>query len=513
MATLQELLGGVGVKMVVEKPKGGKPKGAQTAGPVAAKFNLLGKVVVPRVAALITSKEERDAQLAEFSATREAIATAMADAVRNLRYVEYEATAEEASILQSARDESEQAIITMLGYEPPYRAVSVLAYASALVRTCPETKGWVEDAAKRLVEVGFLKPAESHNAVRVYNAGYVPAGDYGKSAEAGEVLKNLADLVGRERIAAKQRFEAKKAELDAAVGGNPLSIADLKAGKDGRLVLHVPDQIVKRGSDTRTYKGGFALVDSAGGKVRILDGAGGLARISAQLNELGVYVGVSQLEAEKIDLGNVRVPEETFRSIVTLQKLLQRGLIEADEKSASIERKTKFHEEADSERQALAGKATLTSPQFFLLDAVGTCLVDPLGHKPFVANQGKKNEARTFEVFALVARDEKGRIRVAEAPERLTPDFFEVGDKEFKPAGDRFAGLSWRLRTLLKMGFAASLGEATDEEKEAHLGLRAQRVQSQAQAAHNEAAALAAQLAPGEDLTGLDLPPVPEGDK
>lgn len=510
MATVQEMLQAKGILLREprEKKTGGGGKVAQVvASPT--KFTFRAPPAVPKLVAK-TTLEERAQNAEILRQFRHDVVVAMFDHVNQIRAIDALADEDERTTEAGARKESCQAIATMLSYEEPsYKESALLAYADALVKTCPEFRSAVVAMLDDLCRVGFLTEVAEGKGIRIYGQYYALAEGFSKNSEARAVGESISQLVSRTVAAGKERFEADFAAIKTAVGENPLSIAELKAGKDGRIILETPNHQHRE----RFFKGGFLLLElSSEGQIRVLDGAGGCQRIARQLAEAGVFIWNTQLDSERLEMKE-RLPEEVFRNALILHGLIYRGVAEAAKAEAVDQRKAEFKEQVAAERETLKGLATLTPVEFFLFERVGTTVLDPLERAPFKVFSQKPGEKPTliYDVFALIEREETGRIRVADCPERL--NFFFADFRDFVPAGEKFSAIRWPFRVLLRMGYAAALAVATPEQKAA-----AQAEAAQAETARQAAKAegeleLAARLAAGsgEDLSGMQIPDPNEG--
>lgn len=275
------------------------------------------------------------------------------------------------------------------------------------------------------------------------------------------------------------------------------------------MLLETPDHQHR----DRFHKGGTMLLEeSNGGQIRVLDGAGGCQRIVRLLAEAGTFVWNTQVLHERLEMKE-HLPEEVFRNVRILHGLIYRGIAVAEKAEAADQRKAEFKEQVAAERETLKASATLTLVEFFLFGRAGTTVLDPLGRKPFEIRSRQKDQSSTlvWDVIALIERDETGRIRVADCPERLN-DFF-ASFREFVLAGEKFSAIRWPFGVLLKMGFASALAEATLEQKAA---VEAERAQAEAVRKTAEAKVqtqLATELAAGtgETLEGVQIPDPTEG--
>lgn len=510
-ATVEEMLKarGIPVSQPGSKEKKSAGGGGKAAVPLAIpKFVFQKPPMVPKFVATATPLErtQNAETLRQFKAD---VVAAMFDHVAQIRAIDGLTDEDERVTEVGTRKNSSDAIASMLSYEPPYRESAVLAYSDALVKTCPEFRGSVEATLKSLLEVGFLTEVGEGKGVRIYGKDYKLAKNFERNPEAKAVGGALSKLVGRTVMAGKARFEEDYAAIKAAAGQNQLTPANLKAGKEGRMLLETPDHQHR----DRFYKGGILLLESSnGGQIRALDGVGGCQHVARLVAEAGAWIWNTQLGSERLVV-NERLPEEVFRNVLILHGLIFRGIAAAEKAEAADKRKAEFKEQTAAERLALKALATLTPVEFFLFSRVGTTVLDPLGRAPFEIRSQKSGTDPTlvWDVIALVERDEQGRIRVAECPERLSGFFAK--HREFVPAGEKFADVSWPLNVLLRMGYAQAQAAATPEEKAA-----AQAEVTQVEAAHKAAEVdgnqeLAVQLAAGsgEDLSGVQIPDPNDG--
>ena len=189
-----------------------------------------------------------------------------------------------------------EAVAQMLSYgEVRARDVSVMAYAKAMVATCPEYRHMLDHTMDSLVRTGFFTRSNTagKGGVRVYDSSYILTPAFAKSPEAMGVLRAIRDLSARTAAAGKKRYEEALASLLSQVGDSPLSIADFKSGKPGRILIQVPDET----TGDRTFKGGWILVESVDGKVGVVDSVGYIQKPCDEMVAAGIYFPVDQIGA------------------------------------------------------------------------------------------------------------------------------------------------------------------------------------------------------------------------
>lgn len=494
-----------------EKFKNAGGKGSGVLTPVVPKFTFKTPSI-PRVD-LSNTAENRVAGAEALRGYKSEVRIAMPDYVRAIRGIDALTDEDERTIEGPKRQQLVDAIAAMLnvdkdGYGWEYKEVAVLAYGDAVVKTCPEFRGSVENTLKVLVEVGLMEEAEG--GVWIYSKNYQLAKEYKNNSEAKAIGGSLDNLVSRTIEAGKARFQQDLAAIKAAAGNNQLTVVDLKTDKEGRLLLETPDHSYRG----RPYKGGILLLESSnGGQIRVLDGVGGCQRIARKLAEAGAFIWNTQLDSERIQLPEERLDDDVRTNMIVLHGMIYRGVAEVKKAEVADQRKAEFKAQTSVERESLKVLVTLTPVEFFLFGQVGTTLLDPLGRKPFeVRSQIKDHDPiLVWDVVCLVERDEQDRIRVAECPERLN-EFF-AKNREFVPAGEKFTDVGWPLNVLLRMGFAAALAEATPEQKTEARELK-QRAEATRKALEAEARIKTAAEAAGcsvEELSGISIPEATEG--
>jgi hypothetical protein len=426
--------------------------------PTKKRFSFKG-LNVPRVGVLIQSAEERQQALAEFAQFKSAVAESMAECVGQLRQIENMEEAER-NINAGAYTSLKNAVAEMLSYgEPAARDISVLEYAKVEVLTCPEFGNMVGAMLNEFVTIGFLSSSDSTGGrgvrvgeIRFYNKIYSLTGPFTKNVEAQAVLVDIVDLIHRTAEAGKRRFEADLIAVKTGAGENPLSVADLKAGKPGRIALEVPEQL----HQGRVLKGGWILVESVDRKVYVVDAAGYIQRKADEMR-VGqpTFVYADQIGREKLELAT-QLPEEAFNKVFVLWKWLSTACKVAEYRANAAALAQKWTEQVTAERATLEPLATLAAEEFFLVGKLGTFFYDFGAGQVF--NWHIKVEGSTTgkvvnipDVFCLVERDEQGRIRVADCPERLKLFFAE--HREAIEPGDKMYGLG-KLGALLRIGYA-----------------------------------------------------------
>lgn len=378
---------------------------------------------VPKPAELIpATSDDRQKALDDFRTFKADLASAMAAHVGNIRAIEG-MVPDEAVLYQDTLAEAKKAVDDMLAYPDPARKPAIVAYACATVDTCPSNRREVENMLLRLKNIYFL--ASNPKGIKIYGDSYTVAGDFSKEDGANQVLGKIENLVQRTVDAGREAFQEAVETLRNAVGPTPLSEEDLQGGKEGRCLLDVPDS---PGKDGRFFKGGYLLVESIRGEVRVLDAAGGIHRLASKMAAEKISLPVDQLGHDRIELSR-RVDDERFRAMLTLNNWIRLAFAEAEKEIANEKRKAEFREETDQELAGLTAKASISLEEF-LSGKVGIAVVD-FGHKPFelrLRSEGGSTDKNgkpklVWRVFCLAERNEAGQIRVVECPPRLATFF------------------------------------------------------------------------------------------
>lgn len=440
-----------------------QPSTVPATATVIGKFNF-PKIIVPKAGTVIMSAEVRAKALTEFRESLEQARAAMGDYVAQLAAIA-SMSEEEARMYESVRVDLEDAVEAMLGYPEPARMPTILAWADAIVRNTPEDRRVIGNTISLMVSREFLKPSDVDPAKALGGNGYLRF--FGKvfalgkgfsgDPKAQSVVESLTGLIIRSGRVARERFEENLDQLKAKVGENPLSVADLKAGKSGRILLEVSKKtITGRDGEDKVLQGGFALVESDSGRLKIIEAAGGIRKIADRLAEAKVFIHVSQLEGERLTLKE-RLSEEAFRNILSLHDILRRGISLAAEKEAEEKLTERVTREDHEELEAMQAKATLSPAEFFVEAKPGIVLYDGFHGEPFEWNDSKFSHVRF-----LVERNVEGQIRVVEIPKR-DPDILVGllgGFIEFAEPGEKFYNLR-QLGALLRIGWACAKNGTT----------------------------------------------------
>lgn len=425
----------------------GVPKKAPANGKAGAKATFsFKKPAVPKFSVMLTptARAQAQAEFAEFQAEIRREMTAFVGLVREIDGM----PAEEAGLYSEQYRQSQNAIAEMLGYEhDAAREFAVLIYAQAMVSTCPATRYDVEGTVEALTSAGFLVETRK-GGVRVYDNIYALAEAFARNGEAKATLSALSNLVASARQAGRERFAAELAELTAQAGETPLTVAELKSGKEGRMVLHIPD--TKSGDGTRTYKGGYLLLTSVSKKITIISAIGAITRKAMELAEAQTFVWADQIGREKL-VSAKPLPHEVFDRMLVLWHWLGNACAAGEAAEKATAEAAELEALVASDKTALEAVATLTPEEFFLGGQAGTAVLDLSPNEPWVRKTPEGKEEVFPGVVALVERNEAGEIRVADCPERLVPLF--AGNREFLPAGEKFANLG-ELRPMLRTAFA-----------------------------------------------------------
>ena len=440
---------------------GESPRSAASAAP---KTMLKQPPVLPKFDLSIPTPEQREQERQNRKMFAAQVSSEMYDWVEFLRKLD-DLSDEDRSPHFEREQEVVRAINAVLSYEESeFRTPARLAWANALIKTCPIRRGPMTETLERLLKDGFLVVVENSEqkkgVMRIYGRSYALDTELRKNPQAQSILGALDRLVVRTAEHGKGVFQNQLDALRQLVGEAPLTSAEIREGKDGRAILTVPDKI--RESDGRFFKGGPILVEVRGGKVCVLDGAGTIQYSARRLGESGMFLGVDQLANEKINLGATRMPPNAFNQMVAIHDMVRRGLAIAEAEEVKAAQKAEYHVRIDAEREEFRARATISDVDFFVGDKAGVAFAD-FGTKPFfqpkrgengkiVIDKDDRPETKPiWNVFCLVERREDNRIRVSACPDRLKSFF--GGCQDWTSPAEKFEGLDQPLRALLRKCF------------------------------------------------------------
>lgn len=461
MGTMMEQLQEKGIRVVDGAQSQARIKGQTSKSQVKAGFNF--KVpTIPKVATSVVTELEQNERRQAFENFQAEARPAIGDYIGRLRTIdamprdEQELYRDDATALRTA-------VVEMLGYPEPYRSVVVLAYADAVVQTCPERRGQVTESLERLVNVGLIETvleakSNKRNSFRIYGTDYSLTPQFAKNEEAQGVVKHLKDLVTRQVAAAKERIQGEQATLEAAVGLDRLTVEQILAGEIGDGLIRIPDGARPDGSK---LFGGTVHVrtEIQEGQVRIsiLEGIAGVQRIARDLNERGRWLGVWQLTQERVNSGS----GEVLSDLRVMHAILRRGVLAVLDKAKREADEAERQVAVANEQNELKAKANLSSVEFFLKGETGVVYCD-YGQTFEQKVRGDDNrptgEVRKHDgVHYLVERDERGRIRL-EAPERLKKFF--AGSQDWNSPGEKFGEIPFPGNVLLRTEYAKASDKA-----------------------------------------------------
>ncbi|MBI2676680.1 MAG: hypothetical protein HYX21_01835 [Candidatus Yanofskybacteria bacterium] len=487
---------------------GGSPKVASL--PSASAF-----VIKPLPSFKVLKPEDRAAMMEGLAGFKSQIPAVMHDIVAFRRDVAG-LSPEEKLGYKDQLDQANGLVADYLNRPGVAGVTAKVAYADALVRTCPEVRGAVVETANELFRIRFVEETSSQrrNAVVVYDRAFTADENLAKISGVAEVMAALAGLVDRTRAAGRKFFEESREALQKEEGGNPLSVDEILSGKDGRRILPIPDQKETVRGEARFYKGGLLLVEITDGEVSVIGAAGGVHRLLDRL--AGLSLSVDLLGNEEFKPAERIEDSSEFSSLKLAHRLLRLGLTEGKKEEEKAEGREIFKAEVEAECEALKAKASLTRAEAHIGQLPGT----------FLQNWGPRFDQRTgrrdkrgeplvnvvWYPLSLVERNSEGLIRVVEAPERLRGFF--APHMNFAEPGDQYSELG-KLGVLLRRDKVRAEAGATPEEQAsaAEAKAKADKAKAKAKAKADAEAAnkLASELAAGsgEDLTGVNIPPIP----
>lgn len=518
-ASILERLQGMGVKTQAQQPKEKAPKAGvkKSVLPMTTSTSVSAFVIKPLPSFKVLKPEDRTAMLEGLAEFKKAIPSVMHDIVAFRRDVSGLSPEEQLSY-KPQLDQANSLVAEYLNRPGAAGVTAKVAYADALVRTCPEERRAVIETGDELLRIRFTDEVSSQRrgSVSVYNRFFAPDSDLSKIPGVEEVMKALAGLVDRTRAAGRKFFEESFQSLQKREGevGEPLSVDEILFGKNGRRILPIPDQRETVRGEFRVYKGGLFLVEVTDGEISIIDAAGGVHRLLDRF--VGLSLSVDILGSEEFRPEERIEDSSEFSNLKLMFKLLRLGVTEGREAEAKAEGREAFKSQVESEREALKAKATLSQTEAHIAQLPGL----------FVQDWGPKFDERTgrrdkrgnpivhtvWYPVSLVERNANGLVRVVETPERLK-EFF-APHMNFLEPGDSYSSLG-KLGVLLRRDKVRAEAGTTPEEQKvaAESKVKADKAKAEAKTKADTKAAnkLAAELAAGsnEDISELEIPPIP----
>lgn len=460
-----------------KSPKAAKPSSLAVPPPT---FNLPPVVKVETLGAgsRIPSQAERDAFRAQKAQVAEAveaygreIVAPMCDVVQEMADFD-QLPEDEQEAFSERRKVLDGWLQIQFAHPAEYRMCAVRAYVDARIKTIPAPvrRGDLETAIARAVKAVFLVPEEKGVYV-LYGTHYNLGKEYRGDKASEEVVQNL---IGQIKVAAdrtRNRWLGERVEVEQKLnevldGNSPITFDEFDAGvegsltlPDGFLSLEVPDK--KDGE--RYFAGGYVIVRVEEAKIRPVHGTGHLARTMSEVADAGTFVWAPQLRSGRIEI-NPNVSEEGARQIRKLHRVFHRALLHGrdlrgraavqqakkEQEAARLTRKGEFGNQLRAEREALQAKQTVTSQEFFLEEKPGKTYVRYGKKGPFVQRLRDGKERNWWGVQFLVERDQEGKVKAAEYPERLKELLSGKPETATLP-GKNFENLGWPLGSLLRM--------------------------------------------------------------
>jgi hypothetical protein len=290
--------GGRQEQVDLQKFKGGLPPGPPPNIAVK-KFNFRP------VATIIPQRDEVGDTL--FAENKVLVEAGIRDYVAELRRLQEAATASPDNFVIIEQMEAVEAGIKDIlnrasqpseGGSRALGLVGVLAFAQNLIASCWTEKVWVVDATRRLTAAGFITQCEEgKKGVEILGRDYRLTEDFQKIPVAQKALRDLQAIGVTAGQVAREDFESALAEMNKLAAECPLTIDDLKSGKSGRLVLHLPkkEKEDEESGRVKHFAGGNLLVESDGTNVRLLAVVGGASKFAEELISGGTTVKVSHL--------------------------------------------------------------------------------------------------------------------------------------------------------------------------------------------------------------------------
>lgn len=370
------------------------------------------------------------------------------------------------------------------------REAAIIAYAEALVATCPERcaslfgileseKRSEEKEEKKellglptLVEVGMVLPVSDDSVgvagvrFKVYGRSYAA-----KTEKLASAIMALADRIAK---ANRADFEvvAKAYEAEATI-----SFGQAASKTPGRFLVNVPEGAYRdRDGAERKLFGGILLMESDGERMWILAAAGRFQRKMEEQRDAGVTIAVEEVDQEKM-ISDRRLEDGEWQEFCQrriLHGILRRAMEgmekeaaeekrEAEKKAARDQRVAAFNAGCDVEAEALRQKANVSDEAMLLDSNDGAAFIVLDQRHPWIVADRKSNkENRYHRVFFLLGRSQD-RLRILEYPERLRPLFGDLF-AEWTEEGELKYPLGVQLG-LVKKFLLVKRGERLEEER------------------------------------------------
>jgi len=425
MASIQDLLKDKGITLVMPKVTGnGEENPAPEVKPTVAapalssafafKRPTINKIVPTAPPADIRMAVKKD--IAEFRNEAEAM---IPDFVK--RIVEAARTPEDDEFfprLQDDRRKLEAEIERLLTLDPEYRNVVVVIYALAMAQNAIESEA--KTVFGRLVQIGFI--VRTHRTtdttapaghVRFVGAEYELCSQFAKSPEAQMTIGALRRLVSANFKAEKEEKADKLVLLEREVAKSPMSLADLKNGKNGRILLFIPSRSV----GVKKYPSGWVAFETSASKIRVIGAVGGLENTAKQLHDAGVFLYCNMIFFG--DLDSLHIQAENAWMLKTLRAWLIMGIQKVEEEERKENEKAEREAKINAEREALAVKATISIDKILGRGNVGTAHFNWSEFSPndsFVLRGEDWGDNPITDLFFNFKRDRKGMVSVVEYP-------------------------------------------------------------------------------------------------
>jgi hypothetical protein len=198
-------------------------------------------------------------------------------------------------------------------------------------------------------------------------------------------------------------------------------------------------------------------------------------RDAENIRVANAFITPASLRSERIQISQ-RLEPAQYWVIQQLHRLIRLGIGEAAEQEKRNAAKTVFNDACHVEREELVAKATLSAEEFLIGEKVGTAVIHwvpgPFEWRRFDSTKKATAVIRVWHLFALFERNEQGRVKVAECPQRLV-EFF-AGYRDFESPGEQYSELGrigvllrQAKRNLIRAAERAAVGGDTNGAEEA----------------------------------------------
>ncbi len=358
----------------------------------------------------------------------------------------------------------------VLDYDGVWGELAKMHWLISLIKYAPVSQNASEHIAEIGLALAVLNRVDREGSdVIIGSDGYNVDDEFANNPMVDRLVNDFRTFSSKSHKAMKECYKKEVSKL-LPEEGTGITVSDLRAGKQGQIVLVVPPyQLMDREGNLSFKKSGSILVQSKNGVIHLLDVAGPISETAQNVISRHVWIEIRNIPSQKpgpshkVEFGR-QIPRDYFIPTICLWRWVVEGVFSAEEDA-----KSKVLADAQSDqfdrwrKETLSGvqqQEEILSPKEWLLEHKDGLFfferekfarpIDDLNIRWFVEAGGQRVNHSELNPMAVICR-RGGAIQLVSCPKHQNR--FWEGIKDPQAEGSAFEGLPWQIKIVLKMAF------------------------------------------------------------